>query len=349
MKAARFEAFGAPLEVVEVADPACPPDGAVVRVQACGVCRSDWHAWTGADPDVTAPHVPGHEFAGVVEAVGPQCRAFRPGERVTAPFILSCGRCAACRDSDPTVCAAQQVVGFTGWGAFAQFVAVPHADVNLVRLPESLDFAAAAALGCRFTTAYRGVVERAGLRPGEWLAVHGCGGVGLSAVMIGAALGARVLAVDIADAKLALARELGAAATLDASTVDDVGAAVRAATGGGAQVSVEALGITATLQASLAGLAPLGRHVQIGMPTGAHATPTIALLDLIYARQLTLLGTRGMAARGFPPLFELIRQGRIAPGRLVTRRIGLDAAGAALAAMETYSGVGVSVVTDFEG
>lgn len=347
MRAALFESFRAPLEVVEVRDPACPSDGAIVRVEACGVCRSDWHAWSGADPDVSPPHVPGHEFAGVIEAVGPDCRGFRPGERVTAPFILSCGQCPACRTHDPTVCPDQHVLGFTGWGAFAEFVAVPHADANLVRLDEAIAPDVASALGCRFTTAYRGLVQRAALRPGEWLVVHGCGGVGLSAVMIGAALGARVIAVDIAQDKLALACALGAEATLDAGTVADVAEAVRAATDGGAQVSVEALGQTATLLASLGSLAPLGRHLQIGMPTGAHSRPSLPMLDLVYARQLSLLGTRGMAARDFPPLLELIAAGTLRPDRLIAARIGLDEAGRALAAMDAFAGAGISVITRF--
>jgi alcohol dehydrogenase len=347
MKAALFEAFRAPLRIVEVPDPACPRDGAVVRVEACGVCRSDWHAWTGADPDVVPPHVPGHEFAGVVEEAGPDCRSVAPGMRVTAPFILACGTCPACRESDPTVCPQQHVLGFSGWGAFARYVAVPHADVNLVRLPETVDYAEAAALGCRFTTAYRGLVQRAGLRPGEWVAVHGCGGVGLSAVTIATAIGARVVAVDIAADKLDAARALGAEATVDAAAGGDAAEAVRQATGGGAQVAIDALGTTTTLHNALACLAPLGRHVQIGMPTGRHARPTIPLLELIYARQLSLHGTRGMAARDFPALLDLLEAGRIAPARLVHRRIALEEAGAALAAMDGYAGTGLTVIDRF--
>ncbi len=197
MRAAIFEKFKAPLEVRQVADPACPADGVIVRVKACGVCRSDWHAWTGADSDVSAPHVPGHEFAGAVEEVGKECRRFKAGDRVTAPFILACGACPDCLGGDATVCNHQFVVGFSGWGAFAERIAVPRADFNLVPLPDAMDFVEAAGMGCRVTTSFRALVDRAKLQPGEWLAVHGCGGVGLSAVMIGAALGAQVLAIDV--------------------------------------------------------------------------------------------------------------------------------------------------------
>lgn len=347
MRAAIFDRFEAPLELREVPEPACPADGAIVQVEACGVCRSDLHAWKGVDPDVVAPHVPGHEFAGVIVETGPECRRFARGERVTAPFILACGRCPDCLGGDPTVCEHQHVLGFSSWGAFAERAAVPHADFNLVPLPDGMAFATAAGMGCRVTTAFRALVERADLRPGEWLAVHGCGGVGLSAVMIGAALGAAVLAVDVNDAALDLAGELGATRTLNATGIDDVGAAVRDLTGGGAQVSLDALGITATFHNSLAGLRKLGRHVQIGMPVGAHAAPTIPLLDTIYARQVTLMGTRGIAASRFPAIFEMIAAGRLDPARLITKTIPLEEAGAALSAMDAYAGVGVTVIDRF--
>src|SRR5436853_7614452 len=133
MRAALFETFRQPLAVMQVPDPACPPDGAVIRVMACGVCRSDHHAWAGLDPDVVLPHVPGHEFSGVVVETGANCSRWKVGERVTAPFILACGNCPECLGGDPTVCNHQHVVGFSSWGAFAQLIAIPHADFNLVR------------------------------------------------------------------------------------------------------------------------------------------------------------------------------------------------------------------------
>lgn len=344
MKAAVFDAFQGPLTVRSVPDPECPPDGAVIEIRACGVCRSDWHGWKGADPDVVAPHVPGHEFAGIVTAAGPACRRFRKGDRVTAPFIIACGECPDCLGGDATVCAHQYVVGFSGWGAFAEAIAVPHADFNLVRLPEAMDFAAAAAMGCRLTTAFRGLIDRARLMPGEWLAVHGCGGVGLSAVMIGAAVGAQILAVDINQAALAMARELGATAVLNPGTVADAAEAVREITGGGAHVSIDALGITATFHNSIRGLRRLGRHVQIGMPLHQHASPPIPLLETVYSRQISIMGTRGIAASRFPALLGMIAAGRLEPSRMIARRVALSEAGDALAAMNEYAGVGVTVI-----
>jgi alcohol dehydrogenase len=348
MKAALFRAFNGPLTVETVADPDCPRDGAVVRVLACGVCRSDWHGWTGADSDVAPPHVPGHEFAGEVVAVGPDCRRWRVGERVTAPFILSCGSCPDCLGGEPTICADQHVVGFSSWGAFAELIAVPHADFNLVRLPEGADPVAIAGMGCRVTTAFRGLTDRGGLKPGEWLSVHGSGGVGLSAVMIGAAMGARVLAIDVNPAALDMARSLGATAVLDARSTDTVGMAVREITGGGAHLSIDALGRSETFADALGGLRKLGRHVQLGMPTGRHERVELKLLELVYSRQISIAGSRGMAASRFSPLLAMISAGRLDPGRLVTRRIGLAQAGAALADFTENRAVGITVI-DFAG
>ena len=190
MRAVVYSAYGVIPELTQVADPACPADGVVIEVGATGVCRSDWHAWQGHDP-VALPHTGGHEFAGVVVEAGPEVTGWRPGDRVTVPFVCGCGRCEYCLAGHPQVCPRQTQPGFTGPGSFAELVAVHAADVNLVPLPASMDFAAAACLGCRFATAFRAVTAHGRIRAGQWLAVHGCGGVGLSAAMIGAALGAR--------------------------------------------------------------------------------------------------------------------------------------------------------------
>ena len=252
MRALVFDVFGGPLEVREVPAPEPPPGGAVVRVAASGICRSDWHAWQGHDPDVVLPHVPGHELTGTVAAVGAGVRNWRVGDRVTVPFVNACGTCAQCTAGDQQVCARQTQPGFTHWGSLAEYVALDAADVNLVDVPEELDLATAAALGCRYATAFRAVVQIARVRAGEWVAVHGCGGVGLSAVQIAAAAGARVIAVDVAPGALALARELGAEHTLDGD--DDVPAAVAGLTGGGAHVSLDALGASVTCTNSIRSL-----------------------------------------------------------------------------------------------
>ena len=343
MKAIRFDRFGGPLAVSQVPDPTVPDDGVVVRVCATGLCRSDWHAWQGHDPDVRLPHVPGHELAGTVEAVGREVRRWRRGDRVTVPFVSGCGQCEVCAAGDPQVCPQQYQPGFTGWGSFAEFVALRYADANLVGLPEAVGFVEAASLGCRFVTAYRAVAQLARLQPGEWFAVHGCGGVGLAAVMIAASLGGRVIAVDIRDEALALARQFGAEQTVNPAGEGDPVRAIRDLTRGGAAASVDALGSPATSRNSILGLRPRGRHVQVGLLLGKDADPPLPM-GAVIARELQVFGAHGMAAHAYPPLVEAVVAGRLQPGRLVRRTIGLEEIPAALAAMGDFRDPGVTVV-----
>ncbi|MFD5629298.1 zinc-dependent alcohol dehydrogenase family protein [Streptomyces sp. NPDC127072] len=340
MRAVVFERYGEPAEVREVADPAPAEHGVVVRVEATGLCRSDWHGWMGHDSGITLPHVPGHELAGVVEAVGARVTGWRPGDRVTVPFVCACGSCPSCAAGDQQVCERQTQPGFTHWGSFARYVALDHADVNLVAVPDGMSAATAASLGCRFATAYRAVVARGGAAAGEWVAVHGCGGVGLSAVMIAAAAGARVVAVDVSPRALELARRFGAAEAVDASKVTDTAEAVRELTGGGAHVSLDALGSAATCAASVNGLRRRGRHVQVGLLPAAPEIPMARVIAL----ELDVLGSHGMAAHAYPDMLELVRAGVLRPDLLVTATIPLDAAPAALAAMGTTPGAGVTVI-----
>jgi len=327
--------------------PDCPRDGVLVKVEACGVCRSDHHAWTGQDDEVVPPHIPGHEFAGIVAEIGPNCRSFTVGDRVTAPFILSCGNCPTCQTAEPTCCDTQHVLGFSAWGAYAEYLAVPHADFNLVQLPEPLSFVEAAGMGCRVTTSFRALIDRAALQSGEWLAVHGCGGVGLSAIMIAKAIGAKVVAIDINSDALTLAKNIGADAIINAAKTDNVGETVQDISQGGTHVSVDALGITQTFHNSLSCLRKLGRHVQIGMPVGAHITPTIPLLDIVYSRQISLLGTRGMAANRFPELFKMITDGKMDLSQLFTQEITLGDVDKVMKNFNNFQVSGMSVITDF--
>src|SRR5665647_3119553 len=188
MRAVLYEAFQQLPEVVTVDDPACPETGVVIEVAATGLCRSDWHGWMGHDPDIRLPHVPGHEFAGVIAEVGSRVRGWHLGDRVTAPFVCACGQCETCRRGEQQVCDRQFQPGVTHWGSFAELVAIDHAQVNLGRVPDDMACETAASLGCRFATAYRAVVHHGRVQSGDWVVVHGCGGVGLSAVMIAAAV-----------------------------------------------------------------------------------------------------------------------------------------------------------------
>jgi alcohol dehydrogenase len=341
MKAVVYSRYGASPVLTQAADPACPADGVVIAVGATGVCRSDWHAWKGHEP-VTLPHIGGHEFAGVVVTAGPEVRRWRAGDRVTVPFACGCGRCEHCLAGDAQVCPRQTQPGFTGPGSFAEFVAVHAADTNLVALPANLDFITAACLGCRFATAFRAVTAHGRVQPGDWLAVHGCGGVGLSAVMIGAALGARVLAVDVSAAALDRARELDAEAAVDAGT-DGTASTIEEITGGGAHVSIDALGSPALAADSVTCLRRRGRHVQVGLLPGG---PVPLPMDLVIARELEIYGSHGMAARDYPAMLRMVVDGTLRPGLLVGEVIELGQVGQALAAMdEPGSGAGMTVVS----
>ncbi|MFJ8191509.1 zinc-dependent alcohol dehydrogenase family protein [Streptomyces sp. NPDC096094] len=343
MRAVVFERFGEPAEVREVPDPEPAPHGVVVRVEATGLCRSDWHGWQGHDADIRLPHVPGHELAGVVAAVGDRVAGWRPGDRVTVPFVCACGSCGACAAGDQQVCERQTQPGFTHWGSFAEYVALDHADVNLVAVPEGMSYATAASLGCRFATAFRAVVRQGRLAAGEWVAVHGCGGVGLSAVMIAAAAGARVVAVDVSPRALELARAFGAAECVDAALTPDTAAAVRDLTGGGAHLSLDALGSPVTCAASVNGLRRRGRHVQVGLLPSPDGTTPVPMARAV-ALELELLGSHGMAAHTYPPMLEMVRTGALRPDLLVTSAIGLEGVPAALAAMGAAPGAGVTVI-----
>ncbi|MEL6617131.1 MAG: zinc-dependent alcohol dehydrogenase family protein, partial [Bacteroidota bacterium] len=289
---------------------------------------------------------PGHELAGVVVAVGRDVTRWASGDRVTVPFVGGCGTCGPCLSGDQQICDDQFQPGFTHWGSFAEFVSIHRADLNLVRLPESMAFDAAASLGCRFVTSFRAIVDQSRVRGGEWVAIHGCGGVGLSAVMIASAKGARVVAVDVAEEPLALAQSVGATVTLDARTVDDVGDAIREITGGGAHVSMDALGHTATCVASIASLRKRGRHLQVGLMMDEHAAPPIPMGRVI-ADELEILGSHGMQAHRYDALFAMIESGRLDPERLVSRTLSLGQAPEALMTMDTAPATGVTVIAPF--
>jgi alcohol dehydrogenase len=344
MRAAVLHAFGEPLVVENVPDPAPPADGAVIEVRATGICRSDWHAWMGHDPSVVLPHVPGHELAGVVAATGSTVQGIAVGDRVTVPFCCGCGRCEPCRQGETQLCVRDFQPGFTAWGSFARYVAIPRADLNLVGLPEGLGFVDAAALGCRFMTAWAALRVHARVTAGEWVAVHGCGGVGLSAVMIATALGAGVIAVDVDDAKLERAREMGAIHTVHARR-DDAPAAIADLTGGGAHVAVDALGSAQTCAASIMSLRRRGRHAQIGLLLAEEREVVVPMARII-SYELVLLGVHGMAVRHYDDLLRAVAQNTVEPGRLVGRTVALDDAAAELAAMGRFAQEGVTVIAD---
>lgn len=342
MRAALITEFQRPLVIAEVDDPTVSEHGVVLRVEASGVCLSDWHAWMGHEALPGLPHVPGHEMAGVVDVVGSRVKRWEVGDRVTVPFSIGCGECRPCRTGHLNTCDRAFTPGFSAWGSFAELVAIDHADVNLVRLPDGLESVHAAALGCRLITAFRAVVDRGRLQPGEWLCVYGCGGVGLSAVMIGVAIGASVIAVDLHPASRSLALQLGAAEVVDGSDADPW-RAVRELTEGGAHVSIDAVGRTEPAINSIRSLRKHGRHVQVGLMLAEHATPPIPM-EAVIMGELEILGTRGMPATDYHRVFDLISSGEVDLERLVTRTVDLVDVSPILESMGEFQGVGVTVI-----
>lgn len=346
MKAVYYEAFRQPPRIEELQEPLPESDGVVVTVEATGICRSDWHGWMGHDEDVRLPHVPGHEFAGIVARVGRDVQRWKLGDRVTVPFAVGCGRCQMCVRGQHHICDNYFQPGFTAWGSFAERVAIRHADANLVRLPSEIDFVTAATLGCRFITAFRAVVHQGHAEGGQWLAVHGCGGVGLSAIMIGAAVGARVVGVDIHEGALALARRAGANHVLNARETDNVPETIRELSAGGVHLSLDALGSAETCRNSILGLRKQGRHVQVGLMAGVDSQAPLPIPDII-ARELEVVGSHGMPAHDYPQMLDMIRAGKLKPRELVSRTISLSEAPHALQQMGSFANAGVTVINRF--
>lgn len=345
MRAAVYDQFRGSIDVRHVADPEPSPIGVVLRLRACGICRSDWHGWMGNDPDISLPHVPGHELAGEIAAVGSEIGNFKVDDRVTLPFVCGCGECEQCLKGDQQVCDRQFQPGFTAWGGFAEYVAIEYADANLVRLPDEIDFVTAASLGCRFATSFRAVVDQGKIESGQWISVHGCGGVGLSAIMIAAAFGARVIAVDISNDKLEFARSIGAETVIN-STYGDTSEVILDITEGGAHVSIDALGHPDILFDSISSLRKRGRHIQVGiMESGQHSPPVP--LDKVIARELEILGSHGMQAHRYPQMIEMIADGRLQPQKLIGKTVSLEEVLLELTAMNDFQRTGVTVINSF--
>ncbi|HEY0292458.1 MAG TPA: alcohol dehydrogenase catalytic domain-containing protein [Hansschlegelia sp.] len=351
MRAAVVEEHSAPLLVRDVPDPHCPPDGAIIRVGANGICRTDWHLWTDdwawRGLAIRPPFVLGHEFAGVVEEVGRDVVGWRRGDRVIYPMNPGEGTCEWCRDGHQHICdsGAELVPGVSFWGAFGEYVSVRHADVNLVRLPDVMSFVDGASLACRYIAAFHGVVDQANVRGGEWVAVHGCGGMGLSAVQIAAAMGGRVIAVDVTDHALAAARVAGATHLVDARAQNPV-EAIRELTHGGAQVSIDALGIAETCRNSVRSLRKRGRHVQLGHTTRAEAGYVALPIDEILLNELQLYGAFGLQGQRFGAMLAMCDAGTLKPGALVGRTIDLHGVTGVLEDMGRYATTGI-VAIDF--
>lgn len=349
MRAAQIVEHQKPLRIGEVPDPVPGPKDVIIKVEASGVCRSDWHAWMGdwkwlgLSPEL--PIIPGHEMGGVVVEVGKEVKNFRPGDRVTTPFHEACSHCPNCLSGHSNRCDNLSIIGFKHDGAYAEYVKIPNGDFNLVRLPDEVDSLTAAAIGCRYMTGYHGVI-RSNIRPGDWIAVHGAGGVGLSSIQVANAIGAQVIAIDVDDEKLEKARQEGAVATINAKK-EKVVRAIKEITNGGAHASIEALGIQETISNSVRCLRKGGRHVQIGLTTQAEGGLASIPIDAITSNELEIVGSLGNPLTDYEGLLALIAQGKLNPKSLVTREISLDEVSDVLNDMTNYKTYGFNVITSF--
>lgn len=346
MRAAIFEKFQGTITIQNVTDPTPKDLGVVIKVKACGLCRSDWHGWMGHDSDIILPHVPGHELAGTIEAIGKNVLNFKVGDRVTVPFVCGCGTCGECKSGNHQVCDHQSQPGFTHWGSFAEYVAIDYADTNLVNIPEEINDVTAATLGCRFITSYRAIVEQGKVKGGQYVVIHGCGGVGLSAIMIANALGAQVIAVDINDNTLDFAKEIGAFATINAVKSPDIIEHIMTLTNGGAHVSIDALGSQTTCFNSINNLRKRGKHIQVGLMTGKHRHPKVPM-DKVLANELEIIGSHGMQAFKYPEILDMIKNKKLHPQKLIERTITLEESTIALPEMNKFESKGVLVINSF--
>jgi len=288
MKAAVVRSFGAELDVCEVDRPTVTDDRIVVRIEASGVCHTDLHAAEGDWPVKPAPpFIPGHEGVGVVAEVGRSVTAVKEGDRVGVPWLHSaCGHCQHCIGGWETLCTAQSNTGYSVNGGFAEYVL---ADPDYVgRLPDGLDFAPAAPVLCAGVTVYKGLKET-DTRPGQTVAIVGIGGLGHMAVQYAKAMGLHVIAVDIAEDKLALASKLGADQVINAAETDPV---AEVQTGGG----VEGVLVTAVAEQSFAQgvgmLARGGTMSLVGLPPGDFP---LSIFDTVLNRKTirgSIVGTR---------------------------------------------------------
>ena len=343
MKAAYYSSFKQLISIENLPDPIPESGDVVIRVKASGICRSDWHGWQGHDSDIHLPHVPGHEFAGTIEAIGSGIRNWKVGDRVTVPFCVGCGSCTQCKKGQEQICDNYFQPGFTGWGSFAELVLIRYADHNLVRLPDGISFNTAAMLGCRFITSWRGITARGRIKAGEWIAVHGCGGVGLSAIMIAAAFGAYPIAIDIDDEKLAFARKIGAVHSINAKKQEDVPSVIRELTNGGAHLSTDALGSRETCRNSILSLRKQGRHIQLGLLAGSEANPQLPMSAVI-SNELEILGSHGMQAHQYPSMLDMVLSGKIQPDKLLGKTVNLEQGIAELMELNSFKGTGVTVI-----
>jgi 6-hydroxycyclohex-1-ene-1-carbonyl-CoA dehydrogenase len=317
VKAALFYGPHRPLELEERPIPRAGPGELVIKVAACGLCHTDLHYIDHGVPTFAKPPlVLGHEASGIVSEVGAGVEGWHAGDRVLIPAVLSCGRCEACRRGRENICERGVMLGNHVDGAYAEYLRVPAKDA--LTLPMDLPLEEACLIADAVSTPYHAVVNRGEVRPGERVAVFGCGGVGINVVQIASAIGADVWAVDLKPERLAFAQEFGAAHVVDAGSTPEPGKAIRRETGG-VDVAFEAIGSPATIRQALESLRRGGRLIIVGFSMEPVELPA----GKIMFQELEIRGSLGCRPVDYPRIIELARTGKIKVAQLVTNRVSL--------------------------
>ncbi len=316
MRAAVLHPGAKELAVEDWPAPTVGPGDVLVRVAACGLCRTDLHYLHGLPTAKKPPLVLGHEVSGTVESVGAAVTAISPGARVLLPPVLACGACDLCRRGRGNVCARMEMLGNHRDGGFAELIAVPADAVFL--LPPNLPLEEASVLSDAGSTAYHAVVNRGRVAPGEWVAVIGCGGVGLSVLQVAHAVGARTVAIDVVPEKLERARRLGADEALDGR--EDVTKALRKLTGGGPDIAFEVIGNPKTIRVAVEAVRTGGRVVVVGYADADAPLPA----GRIMFRELEVRGSLGCPLQEFPRVLALAASGKFDLAATVTHRYPLE-------------------------
>lgn len=303
MRAVRYIGPNQPfaMRAVEIPQPGA---GEVrVAIKACGVCRTELHLRDGLLDLGRRDFTVGHEIAGVIDAVGPGVAPTRIGEKVVVYYYIGCGDCLACRAGDEQLCATPKAQpGFSSDGGYAEAIVTPAR--NAVAMPAHVDLADAAPMGCAGSTAVH-AGRLAHIQPGEWVVILGVGGVGLMVMQYARYAGARTIAIGLGAERMALARELGAEATIDAAETPDIAAKVAEITGSGANVVFELVGASATLKAATAMLARRGRLVLIGYTQADYQVHPIELI----VREAQVIGSVGSTLQDLHEAVDLLSRG----------------------------------------
>lgn len=321
MKAAVFHEPNQPLKIEEVEIPKIESHEILVKIAACGVCNTDLHYIDHGVPTFKKPPmILGHEPSGYVEQVGADVKNFKEGDRVLIPPVFSCGYCDNCRLGRENICLNMFMLGNHIDGAYAEYVKVPAKDCQ--SLPEDMPLEESSIIADAISTPFHAVKNRAKVKPGDSVVVFGCGGVGINVVQIAAAVGGSVIALDIKDDKLELAKQLGAQHTINPTDKEDKALLkeIRALTGGGADIAIEAIGNPKTIELGPATLKPGGLHCQVGYTH--HNVPVNA--GRLMFREIEIMGSLGCRPVDYPKIIEMVRTGKIQLEPVVTHKFKLE-------------------------